>query len=679
MRLKSLPVNKEVVSLQVGDFNGDGKADIAYYGTPAELIVAYNKGGAEFGDIQRITTGEAVESQTALAVGDLNRDGKDDLALLSPTEVITVLQLPGGRLGEPERLSHTCGTPRILKALDLDGDGGDDMIILDGGADDPIRVRFSAEGGKLGPESRFAAETPRAIAFANLDGKPGAEILTIEGQSGRAKVLVLSDSVDEDYGTQKRGRLIFHPLPRGEARGRSLALGDLDGDGKQDVVVTDPSNAQFLVYRQGKGGLGTPESYPGLAGGKTVRVADFDGDGKAEVIVLSVPEKQIGRSVLLDGRLTFPAPLPISGEPVALEVGDLDGDKTPEILYAVTAGKQDESGTYALHGLKREASGTFVPFRWGQDDSVTLKGLNSAPTLRILDANGDGQADILAFHEYASPVLLLGRPGEPPAPSGGSPGPLASATASGLGATNRGGPGLIVAHSTYARDVVLEKNGQWKVRDQYNAGRSSAQIIGAAVLDLEGDPTPEVVLLDKSTKSLLFLDKKSGVYRSGGSMTLGPLDYEGMHVADLDGDGREDLLIAGTDRFGVLLTGKKGQRLKPLASYETTRKDAHLGDLIAGDMNGDGRPDIVLTDTGEHFIEIVTVSTGATDLERALSFKVFERKSFRDPDRGTEPRDLIVGDFDGDGRQDLALLVHDRILVYRQDPGKEGEKTAEQK
>ncbi len=88
-----------------------------------------------------------------------------------------------------------------------------------------------------------------------------------------------------------------------------------------------------------------------------------------------------------------------------------------------------------------------------------------------------------------------------------------------------------------------------------------------------------------------------------------------MHVADLDGDGHDDLLLAGTDRFGVVLTGQKGQRLRPLASYESNRNEAKLADLAAGDLNGDGQPDIALTDIAEHFIEIVTSPT-PTDLNR---------------------------------------------------------------
>ena len=255
MRHVSVPVNKEIVTITAGDFNGDGKADLAYYGTPSELVVLYNEGDGKFdnGNAKKIKVGESiVQSAAGLTSGDFNRDGREDLALLAESEIILIYQTDKGKLAEPERLPHTATEPiyRLLKALDIDGDGGDDLVItvLGAAGDDPFRIRFSGEGGKLGPEQRFSADVPRAIAFGSFDGKPGSEVLTIENQSGRAKVLTLDEAESDDGG--QRGRLIFYPLPPGTERGRSLGVGDLDGDGKADVVVTDPANAQFLVFKQ---------------------------------------------------------------------------------------------------------------------------------------------------------------------------------------------------------------------------------------------------------------------------------------------------------------------------------------------------------------------------------------------------------------------------------------------
>jgi len=56
MRLVSIPVNKEIVSIDTGDFNGDGKPDLVYYGTPAEVEIFYNEGPGRFGNSKKITT-----------------------------------------------------------------------------------------------------------------------------------------------------------------------------------------------------------------------------------------------------------------------------------------------------------------------------------------------------------------------------------------------------------------------------------------------------------------------------------------------------------------------------------------------------------------------------------------------------------------------------------------------
>jgi FG-GAP-like repeat len=676
MRLAHIPVNKEVVSLDTGDFNGDGKPDLIFYGTPAEVVILFNEGSGRFGNPKRISTGDGSEAASALTVGDFDQDGRDDLVLMAQDELVFVYQTAPGTLGEPERVPHTAAKPWLIKAVDINGDGAKDLVLLDMGTEQPIHIRFATEEKKLGPEQRFAVENPRAIAFGQVDGQPGMEILTIEAQSGRAKVLKLDQSGADE--SNKRGRLTFFGLPQGTERGRSLGLGDLDGDGKKDVVVTDPAGSQVWVYLQsGRLGLSAGQTFPSFVGARAVHLADLNGDRKDEVYVLSEQEKQIGQSEFVRGRLSFPTPLPITGEPVGMDIADLDGNKTPEILYITRTKRDGREDAYELRALTRDKAGSFAPYKWGAVEAVALPGVKAVPAaIESVDVNQDGQADLLIFNEYLPAQLLLGRKGMVPQPFTGGLGPLTGATAAGVSPMNLDGPALLVAQNTFARRILLDAKGHWDIKDQFNSGRNNAQILGAATLDTDGDGSKEIVLFDKTSKSLLFLAQKDGVYRPSGTLLVGAINFQGMSVADFDGDGRDDLLIAGSDRFAVLQTGLKGLRLNAIASFEPRRNEARLSDLAVGDVNGDGCPDVVFSDIGEQSLEIATY-TGDKELIPAITFKIFERKIFHNAGDTIEPRDMGIGDVNGDGRADIVLIAHDRVLVYRQDPGKSPAKPGE--
>jgi hypothetical protein len=599
-------------------------------------------------------------------VGDLDQDGRDDVAMLGEKELVFIYQTSAGVLSEPERVPHTAGSPWLIKAVDIDGDKAKDVVIVDTEGDHPIHIRFATDEKKLGPEQRFAVDMPHAIAFGQIDGKGGSEILVLQGPSGRGRVLSLDESAGES--TERRGRLAFFALPQGTERGRSLDVGDIDGDKRKDVIVTDPANAQVWVYLQtGRSGLSAGQTFPSLGNVRTARVV-AGSDGKTEVYVLSEQEKQIGRSTFANGRLSFPSPLSLEGDPVAMDVADLDGDKTAEIVYI--ARTKPGADSFELRAATRVPGGELKQRTWGQVASVELSGVSGVPSaLKAVDINQDGRSDLLVFKDYGAPVMVLSQKDGPPRLYTGSLGPISTAAAPGVSIMNLDGPATLVAQNTFARRVLLDSDGLWKIKDQYNAGRNSAQIQGAAALDTDGDGKKEIVLLDRASRSLLFLSLKDGVYRPSGTLAVGPINFAGMHVADFDSDGRDDLLIAGTDRFGVLQTGRQGQRLKSIASYESKRTEAKLADLAAGDVNGDGSPDVVFSDIGEQSIEISTYA-GDPELLSGITFKLFERKSFRNPADVTEPRDMAIADVDGDGRSDVVLIIHDRVLILRQDAGK---------
>jgi FG-GAP-like repeat len=670
MRLSSITVNKEVVSIDTGDFNGDEKPDLVFYGTPAEVTILFNDGKGGFSESKKIPSGDLVQKQSALSVGDLDQDGRDDLALLGDKELVFIYQTATGVLSEPERVPHTASTPWLIKTVDIDGDMAKDVVIVDTEGDHPIHIRFATDEKKLGPEQRFALDMPHAIAFGQLDGKGGSEILVLEGQSGRGRVLALDQSAADD--ANKRGRLAFFALPQGNERGRSLDVGDLNGDKRKDVIVTDPTNAQVWVYLQtGHSGLSAGQTFPSLGNARTVRILEGD-DGQADVYVLSEQEKQVGRSTFQNGRLSFPSPLALEGDPVSMDVADLDGDKTPEIVYV--ARTKPGLDSFELRAASREAGGELKSKKWGQVASVELSGVTAVPSaIKTVDVNQDGRSDLLIFKDYGAPVLVLSQKDGPPRLFSASLGPLSTAAPAGVSIMNLNGPATLVAQNTFARRVLLDADGLWKIKDQYNAGRNSAQIQGAAALDTDGDGTKEVVLLDRGSRSLLFLSLRDGVYRPSGTLSVGAINFAGLHVADLDGDSRDDLMIAGTDRFGVLQTGRQGQRLKSIATYETKRTEAKLADLAVGDLNADGSPDVVFTDIGEQSLEIASYA-GDPELLSGITFKLFERKTFRPGGDGTEPRDMAIGDIDGDGRSDIVLIVHDRVIVLRQDPGQAGAK-----
>jgi hypothetical protein len=133
--------------------------------------------------------------------------------------------------------------------------------------------------------------------------------------------------------------------------------------------------------------------------------------------------------------------------------------------------------------------------------------------------------------------------------------------------------------------------------------------------------------------------------------------------------GVDDLVLVGPGKFGVLYAGQTDPRLKTLATYESKLEDTSFMDVTAGDLNGDGLLDVAVLDTRSQYIDIATWVPGK-GLVHALYFKLFEAKTFNSDEKtGSDPREAAIADVTGDGRQDLILLTHDRVVVYPQDTG----------
>src|SRR5262249_45827886 len=124
--------------------------------------------------------------------GDLNHDGRDDLVVLGKHDTFLIYQQADGGLSAPQRLMNTSDNLRMAMIADLDGDGRNDLSYQPiGDSEHPLCVRLQRPNGKLGPELRCEFPQSRGITLADLDGKPGSEVLAVENPTGRVKAYQL--------------------------------------------------------------------------------------------------------------------------------------------------------------------------------------------------------------------------------------------------------------------------------------------------------------------------------------------------------------------------------------------------------------------------------------------------------------------------------------------------------
>lgn len=709
----SISVSERVTALVCGDLNCDGLVDLAYYGEPKGLyVLIQNKrqegvAGAEalsWRPKKKVTISDGLSTPDALACADLNNDGMDDLVVASADAVYIVLQKESGTLAEPEKYPTT-GRALGMQVGDLNGDKLNDLVLKTTDDEKPVQVRFGLKGGQLGPQEGFEAENPYRGMLADIDAAGGEELLTIDERSRRLLCyqLVSGSETDDDWP------ILFYPLASGEGQSkRDLVIGDFDGDGLSDVVVSDPQAAELIFYKQGADtGLAEPVRFPGLSDIDGLSAADVDGDGRCEVAALSIKEKVIGLSEFADERLTFPTPVEVEGEPVAMELGDADGDSSIDCVYisrdvndvrslrviynlGAAQSASDSGETSPQGGAASEINATPQDAlrRVGETaKALELKKLASNPDgLKIFDVDQDGLMDVLVFVRYEAPILILQtkkREFEVVDSPQSQASLIKEASLRSIAfADVDGKPGeeLLVAQKNFARSLIFAGGRSWTVVDQYNAKTTENTISAVAAFDIEGQgegDRPSILLLDGQKGQLQLL--KAGedkIYRFDREVSVGRWEsvaHLKMEYAALSGGPARSILLFDGNKFALLTPPSESQGRKYLEqrfSYETKIKDASYGNLTCGDINADGRADIIMVDYKRNYIEILGLDADYKPVP-AMRFKVFEQKSYEDmrqrgrPD--VEPREMTIADVTGDGRSDLITVIHDRIIIYPQD------------
>jgi hypothetical protein len=266
--------------LVAGDFDGDGKADIAFTNTTStSLAVLIGAGDGTFVSSATYTVGT---TPTGIAVGDFNRDGKKDLLVVTS---LWLAVLPGNGDGTFQTAVITPATfsgsqPRPLVVADVNGDGIPDVVVADpatyslfvflGNGDDTFRLASRVPTGA----------SPTSVAAGDLNGD-GRVDLVVGNQSLSGTFSVFNSNGDGTF----QAPVVFQPRAF-PGTISAVAVGDFNGDGIMDIAAANNlSNQVFLILGSGHGAFQSPIAYDVGAYPSFLVASDLNANGKVDLAV----------------------------------------------------------------------------------------------------------------------------------------------------------------------------------------------------------------------------------------------------------------------------------------------------------------------------------------------------------------------------------------------------------
>ena len=336
-RAYSAPISE--LTMATRDLDGDGKPDlIATSGQPSTVdgavLVYLNNGTGEFPDRVDYGVGELPQ---ALAVADVTGDGKDDLAVANKLDkTVSILFGKGDGSFHPAN-NFTTGTaaPQGIAAGDFNGDGKQDLVTSNFGLPGTIGILLSVNGSFPAHTDLPVATAPTTVLAKDFSGDGNADIaVAYTNSSQQINAGIVSVLISKGNGTfQPR---VDYPLDPGFDM-VLLSSGDVNVDGKLDLVAVRSVGATALLLGNGDGTFQSPINspsaqiypYPFSAG---VELADLDGDAVLDLVLVTNASVCFGNG---DG--TFQAPQYFSSAGTynfnAVAAADYDGDGAVDVAY----------------------------------------------------------------------------------------------------------------------------------------------------------------------------------------------------------------------------------------------------------------------------------------------------------------------------------------------------------
>ncbi len=588
------PTDSVPLNLAIADVNGDGRIDLVAANGIGRVSVLLQSGTTAGTFLPFVSYATGSGPCYSVAVGDLNGDGRRDLAVANQTSnnVSVLLQsaTTAGTFGAA--VNYATGmSPTSVAIGDLNGDGKPDLATANAGVDSvSVLMQNAATPGTFAaPVSYTAGTGPRFVAIVDINSDGRLDLAVANQNSNTVSVLL--------QNTASPGNFLAGTLFNTFSTPYALAPADLNGDGRLDLAVACV-NTQVVILLQNAPATPVPGTYnPAVNYGagavpSAVAIGDLNDDGRLDLAIANRDTNNV--SVLLQSATTrgsFLAAVNYAASlgPIAIAIADLNMDGRLDLAVANQAN-----------------SNVSVLLQSGSTRGVFLSAVNypavsgsAAMGVAIGDLNGDGRPD--------------------------------------LAVTNNGVTGTV--------SVLLQSTitaGTFQAAVNYTVGDGPRPV---AIADLNRDGRPDLVVGNTGAGGISVLLQSGttrGVFLSAVSYTAGT-GPEGVAIGDLNADGRLDIAVANSSSGNISIL------LQNTASPGTFASPVNIANgatraLVVADLNLDGRLDLATVDFSDFSTHLQNPAAPGTFLA-GVSYNA-----------GTGPTKIAVGDLNNDGHPDLAVV-----------------------